>query len=83
MKKILVVVLLSMMFIVSSAQIINDWRPYNHWKIHFIKDQDKYTMYIDTYYIQDAIDQFTTFCSDCEIRSIARDFYEVCQEREY
>lgn len=62
-------------------------RPYNHWKIYFVKYDEgtdrwyRNSVYIDEYYLQDAVRQFNKQHPNVEIRCMARDYYELCGER--
>lgn len=83
MKKIKLLIIGMFLCIGILGQSSDDWRPYNHWKIHFIKDGVRYSTYVDKYYLKDALTEFYALNGDVEIRCIARDFYELCNERSY
>lgn len=61
-------------------------RPYNHWKIVFVNaDRSepgiRQSIFIDTVEIQTALEQFEKEYPNKEIRCIARDYWETCNER--
>ena len=83
MKKLILILLLVAACMAQTPY--NDSRPYHHWKINFVKVDGEVTIkesiLINTWDIKDAVSQFEVQCPYCEIRSVARDYYYICEER--